>query len=68
MTEQNHCYENGKAERVNGILKQEYGLDAVFGSKADALKAVKEAIYLYNNLRPHQALGYRYLAQVHVAA
>jgi putative transposase len=68
MTEQNHCYENGKAERVNGILKQEYGLDAVFGSKADALKAVKEAIYLYNNLRPHQALGYRYPAQVHVAA
>jgi len=68
MTEKNHCYENAKAERVNGILKQEYGLDAVFRNKADVLKAVKEAIYLYNNLRPHQALGYRYPAQVHAAA
>jgi len=67
MTEQNHCYENSKAERVNGILKQEYGLGEVFKNKADALKAVKEAIYLYNNLRPHQALGYRYPAQVHAA-
>jgi len=26
MTEENHCYENAKAEWVNGILKQEYGL------------------------------------------
>jgi len=68
MTEKNHCYENSKAERVNGILKQEYALDAVFKNKKDALKAVKEAIYLYNNLRPHQALGYRYPAQVHAAA
>lgn len=68
MTEKNHCYENGKAERVNGILKREYGLGGVFRSKSDVLKAVKEAIYLYNNLRPHQALGYRYPAQVHVAA
>ncbi len=24
MTQENHCYENGKAERLNGILKQEY--------------------------------------------
>jgi len=23
MTEENHCYENAMAERVNGILKQE---------------------------------------------
>ncbi len=68
MTEKNHCYENSKAERVNGILKQEYGLDGVFKSKADVLKAVREAVYLYNNLRPHQALGYRYPAQVHAAA
>lgn len=68
MTVQNHCYENAKAERVNGILKQEYALDAVFKSKRDVLKAVKEAIYLYNNHRPHQALGYRYPAQVHAAA
>jgi transposase InsO family protein len=28
MTEEMHCYENAKAERVNGILKQEYYLGA----------------------------------------
>jgi len=26
MTEENHCYENAQAERLNGIMKQEYGL------------------------------------------
>jgi transposase InsO family protein len=33
MTEENHCYENGKAERLNGILKDEYGLGGSFLSK-----------------------------------
>ncbi|MBK8397236.1 MAG: transposase family protein [Leptospiraceae bacterium] len=27
MTEDNHCYENAVAERVNGILKDEFLLD-----------------------------------------
>jgi len=27
MTEENHCYENAIAERVNGILKDEFYLD-----------------------------------------
>ena len=33
MTEENHCYENAMAERVNGILKQEYGLDETFNNE-----------------------------------
>ena len=33
MTEINHCYENAMAERVNGILKQEYELDSTFKTK-----------------------------------
>ena len=36
MTEENHCYENSKAERLNGILKGEYGLGGRFLSKSDA--------------------------------
>ena len=68
MTEANHCYENAQAERVNGILKVEYGLEARFGSKARALVAIREAITLYNERRPHQALGYRIPAEVHAAA
>ena len=35
MTEQNHTAgENALAERVNGILKQEYWLDATFATKS----------------------------------
>jgi transposase InsO family protein len=30
MTEENHCYENAMAERVNGILKDEFFLDQIF--------------------------------------
>lgn len=68
MTEHNHCYENAQAERVNGILKVEYGLESSFGSKALALAAIREAIALYNGRRPHQALGYRIPALVHAEA
>ncbi|MSU63066.1 MAG: hypothetical protein EXS31_11855 [Pedosphaera sp.] len=34
MTENNHSAENAVAERVNGILKQEYWLDAEFATLA----------------------------------
>ncbi len=30
MTEENHCYENALAERVNGILKDEFYMDQTF--------------------------------------
>lgn len=68
MTEVNHCYENSKAERLNGILKDEYGLGGRFLSKSDAHRAVREAVMLYNYHRPHQKLGYRYPMEVHFAA
>jgi len=68
MTEENHCYENSLAERVNGILKQEFLLDTRFSSQAIALKAVKEAIETYNNYRPHWSLGLLTPQQVHRAA
>jgi putative transposase len=65
MTEDNHCYENALAERVNGILKDEYGLGDVFGDKSQARQAAHEAIGIYNELRPHMALGYRTPAEAH---
>jgi len=68
MTEQNHCYENCYAERVNGILKDEYNLDLRFRSKRQAQCAVKEAIATYNNYRPHGSLDMRTPAQVHRCA
>jgi transposase InsO family protein len=68
MTEENHCYENASAERLNGILKQEYGLGNCFLRKSDVAVALREAVELYNWRRPHQSLGYRVPMAVHAAA
>src|SRR5260221_6437839 len=65
MTESNHCAENALAERMNGILKQEYGLGSEFRTKADAHRAVNQGIWLYNTRRPHTELRYRMPAEVH---
>ncbi len=65
MTEELHCYENAKAERVNGILKQEYFLGGCFRTKQQAIKAVDQAVWLYNTRRPHQSLKYEIPAVVH---
>ncbi len=65
MTEKNHGAENALAERVNGILKQEYWLDANFESRLAAGKATVHGINLYNYRRPHTALGFRTPGMVH---
>lgn len=65
MTEENHCYENAKAERMNGILKGEYGLGHTFRTKKDAKKAADQAVWLYNNDRPHLSLDYEMPSVVH---
>ena len=59
MTERNHCYENAIAERVNGILKEEYGLGETFRTRKQAIAAVGQAVRIYNDLRPHMSLNYR---------
>ncbi len=59
MTEENHCYENAMAERVNGILKDEFYLDQVFTNKEHAKRAAKNAIKLYNEIRLHLSLDYQ---------
>ena len=59
MTEENHCYENAMAERVNGILKDEFYLDQCFFSTGHACIAAKNAIDIYNSKRLHLSLGYK---------
>ena len=58
MTEENHCYENAVAERVNGILKEEFiGYKPLPNFQyADSL--TRESILLYNSKRIHQSIGY----------
>ena len=67
MTEENHCYENAVAERVNGILKQEFELDCTFKNYKEAYKAVKQAIFIYNYYRKHWSLGLCTPVQIHKA-
>jgi transposase InsO family protein len=68
MTEQDHCAENALAERMNGILKSEYGLGREMKAKEQARRAVDEAVHLYNTRRPHTALNYRFPEAVHSLA
>ncbi len=66
MTEENHCYENSVAERINGILKDEFLLDSTFKNQAYANKACKDAINIYNNVRLHGSLCFKTPNQVHL--
>ncbi len=66
MGEVGNCYENPLAERINGILKCEYGLDDLFVNLEHAQKAVREAIWLYNFERPHLSLDYAKPAEVYL--
>jgi len=65
MTEQSDPYENAVAERVNGILKYEFGLDNVFENKELMEQQVYEAIALYNHVRPHYFMSYLTPNQAH---
>jgi Transposase and inactivated derivatives len=65
MTEENHCYENSKAERVNGILKDEFYLNSTFLNFEQAFKTVRSAINIYNEHRPHWSLQLKTPSHVH---
>jgi putative transposase len=57
MTENGDPLENAVAERVNGIIKDEY-LDAYeVNNLKEAKNLLKTSIDLYNNERPHMSIG-----------
>jgi transposase InsO family protein len=65
MTDESHCYQNAIAERVNGILKLEFNLDAVFNSFKELQIAVAKSIMVYNTKRTHWSLGLKTPKQVY---
>jgi transposase InsO family protein len=65
MTEQYDPYENAVAERINRTLKYEYGLKKVIKNTTFVKKIVKNAVHIYNNLRPHFSLDLRKPFEVH---
>jgi putative transposase len=65
MTEKGDPYENAIAERVNGILKNEYALGDTHIDYRSALEAVKIAIYKYNHKRPHRSIDFMFPVDAH---
>lgn len=66
MTDGYDCYQNALAERVNGILKNEYLLVKP-ASLAQAQKMVEQTVEIYNSRRPHLALEYKTPDEAHRA-
>lgn len=67
MTDGYDCYQNALAERVNGILKQEFLLHRC-KSFDELKKLIAESISTYNRLRPHLSLGMNTPEDVHKKA
>jgi putative transposase len=65
MSHRGDPYQNAIAERINGILKMEFGLNKVFDNIDKANEAVQNAVELYNNKRPHSSLNYLTPVQAH---
>ncbi|SHJ85893.1 Integrase core domain-containing protein, partial [Malonomonas rubra DSM 5091] len=67
MTDGYDCYQNALAERVNGILKQEFLLHKC--RNLQELKGlVRESVAIYNRLRPHLSLNMQTPEEVHKKA
>jgi transposase InsO family protein len=64
MTTKHDPYENAVAERVNGILKDEYAIES-FATEKQARREIRAAIWLYNTDRPHLSCGYKTPQQAH---
>lgn len=57
IIQQYNPYENSVAERINGILKYEFGLKKTIKNVNLAREIMKQAIIIYNQQRIHWSLG-----------
>ena len=64
-TQQYDPYENAVAERINGILKYEFGLINTIKNFEIAQKMVEQAVKIYNNERLHWSLNLKTPQKVH---
>jgi putative transposase len=65
MTENGDPYENALAERVNGIIKNEFNLYSRPLSLEDTKRLVSKSINSYNTVRPHSSCDYLTPEQAH---
>jgi len=66
MTESGDPRENAIAERINGILKEEYLYDYIVNNIKEAKKILNEVVKLYNEDRPHNSIENLTPNQVHI--
>jgi transposase InsO family protein len=65
MTENGDPYENALAERVNGILKDEWLDLEKFHNFQQAKERISQVVKIYNEFRPHLSCGMKTPAQKH---
>lgn len=65
MTQNSDPYENAVAERINGILKQEFDIDKYDMEISLKRKLIDESIQIYNEIRPHFSNHYLTPNQMH---
>ncbi|WP_370627270.1 integrase core domain-containing protein [Pontibacter sp. HSC-14F20] len=53
MTQKYAPCQNAVAERVNGILKDEFALERGFAHHLEAVAVIAESVGIYNRQRPH---------------
>ena len=58
-------YRNAVAERINGILKYEFGMVKTIADVKLAKKIIAEAVEIYNKKRRHRSLGMSTPDQAH---
>lgn len=64
-TQNSDPYENAIAERINGILKYEFGLIRTLPNIETARKMIQQAVDIYNNVRIHWSLNLKTPSEVH---
>jgi putative transposase len=65
MTESGDPLENPIAERINGIIKNEYLKYYSITNKTEAMILLKEVVDRYNKVRPHQSINLLTPEEVH---
>jgi putative transposase len=65
MTNKGDPYENAIAERLNGIIKSEFGLYSSQLGFEETNSQVEKSIHAYNNIRPHSSCDYLTPEQAH---
>ena len=58
MTQRGSPYENALAERVNGIIKNEFFPKEVYQNHKEAKKTISRIILIYNEKRPHSSIDF----------